>query len=234
MPRILMIEDDPHISDVVAFLMEEEGHRVDRATDGRLGWEMYQKGRYALVILDLGLPGIPGWELFAKIRALQADQGLIMLTAQGEEPERVRGLNLGADDYIAKPFSNAELKARVRNLLRRCSPLPEIMRCGPLVLLPESGELNVYGQAVALPMHEFRLLQCLMQRPGRIYSREQLLEAMYGPDTEITDRAVDQSVTRLRRKLRHFLQNRNPIETEYGLGYRMAVLKDADNELPNG
>lgn len=234
MSRILIIEDDPHISDVVAFLMEEEGHRVDRATDGRLGWEMYQKGRYTLVILDLGLPGIHGLDLFIKIRSFQPEQGLIMLTALGEEPERVRGLDLGADDYIAKPFSNAELKARVRNLLRRCSPLPEKMRWGPLVLLPESAELHVEGEPMTLPLHEFRLLQCLMQQPGRIYSREQLMDAMYAPDAAITDRAVDQSVTRLRRKLRKFLNNRNPIETEYGLGYRMAALADTGKESSRG
>lgn len=222
MSRLLMIEDDPHISDVVVFLMEEEGHRVDRATDGQQGWEMYQQRPYALVILDLGLPGMHGWDLLVRIRNFQPAQGLMILTAQGEEPERVKGLNLGADDYMAKPFSNPELKARVRNLLRRCAPLPEKMRVGPFELIPESGEFRVQGVPLPLPAHECRLLQRLMRQPGRIYSREQLMDAMYAREAEIGDRAVDQSVTRLRRKLRHLLGNRDPIETEYGLGYRLA------------
>lgn len=221
MPRILMVEDDPHISDVVEFLMEEEGHRVDRATDGRLGWELYQKNRYALVILDLGLPGIHGLDLFERIRNLQPEQPLIMLTAQGEEPDRVKGLNLGADDYIAKPFSNPELKARVRNLLRRAKPLPERLVQGPLRLSPGSGELEVDGKDLILPKHEFRLLQCLMQQPGRVFNRDQLMEAMYGHEAEVADRAVDQSVKRIREKICRLSPDFDRIETVYGLGYRL-------------
>ncbi|WFB37440.1 response regulator transcription factor [Kiritimatiellota bacterium B12222] len=221
MPHLLIIEDDPHIADVVEFLMEEQGHRVDRATDGRLGWALYQKGAYALVILDLGLPGMSGWEIFERIRGLQPEQPLIMLTAQGEEPERVKGLTLGADDYITKPFSNPELVARVRNLLRRVKPLPEILVHGQIKLMPERGEVVIAGMNVVLPAHEFRLLQGLMSQPGRVYNRDQLMVLMYGDTCEVNDRAVDQSVKRLRKKICGCQPDFKGIETVYGLGYRL-------------
>ncbi len=224
MTRILLIEDDPHIADVVAFLMEEDGHRVDRATDGRLGWELFQKNRYALVILDLGLPGMHGWEVLENIRDLQPGQALILLTAQGEEPDRVKGLTLGADDYIAKPFSNAELKARVRNLLRRVPPRPEVRVHGPIRLRPESGEVTVNGGELLLPPHEFRLLDRLMSHLGQVFTREQLLERMYGEEVDITDRAVDQAVKRLRKKIQKRAPEFDGIETVYGQGYRLRSL----------
>lgn len=222
MSRLLMVEDDPHISDVVEFLMQEEGHQLDRATDGRQGWALYQKNRYALVLLDLGLPGIGGWELFERIRGRQPEQPLVMLTAQGEEPERVKGLTLGADDYIAKPFSNPELVARVRNLLRRTRPLPEQLICGPLRLFPESGELTVRGRELILPPHEFALLRVLMTHSSRVFSRETLLDHMYDGIAECNDRTVDQAVKRLRKKLKPLLDGENAIETHYGLGYRIS------------
>ncbi|MDF3128433.1 response regulator transcription factor [Kiritimatiellaeota bacterium B1221] len=221
MPRILLIEDDPHIADVVVFLLEEQGHRVDRATDGRIGWGLYQKGNYALVILDLGLPGMHGWELLPKIRDLQPAQALILLTALGEEPERVKGLTLGADDYITKPFSNPELVARVRNLLRRVPPLPELRVYGPIRLWPEKGEVTVNGVSLTLPLHEFRLLECLMSQVRQIFSRELLLLHMYGDELDVTDRAVDQAVKRLRKKIQRLVPDFDGIETVYGQGYRL-------------
>ena len=221
MSLILMVEDDPHIMDVVEFLMEEEGHRLDRATDGTLGWKLYQKNRYALVILDLGLPGIHGLDLFGKIRGLQPEQPLIMLTAQGEEPDRVRGLTLGADDYISKPFSNPEFVARVRNLLRRSRSLPEVLVHGVITLFPETGEVKIKGTPLMLPAHEFHLLQCLMMQPGQVCTRGQLMEAMYSGRLDICDRAVDQSVKRLRGKISRLHSKFQGIETVYGLGYRL-------------
>lgn len=222
MHRTLIIEDDPHIADVVEFLLREQRHQVDRATEGRLGWQLFQKRTYHLVILDLGLPGIPGLELFERMRAQKPDQPVIMLTAKGEEPDRVKGLTMGADDYIAKPFSNAELVARAANVLRRCPPPVTRFQHGPLVLYPDREEVTVEGQPLILPAHEYRLLHTLMQQPGRLYNRDQLLDRMYAPGADISDRAVDQAVARLRRKLRKRLDGVDPIEAVYGGGYRFS------------
>lgn len=222
----LIIEDDPHIADVVDFLLREQQHRVDRAVDGREGWRIFQRQTYHLVILDLGLPGIPGLELFRSMRELKPDQPVIMLTARGEEPDRVKGLNLGADDYITKPFSNPELVARVHNLLRRCPPPVRLISYESLILYPDREEVTVNGIPLPLPAHEFRLLRTLMRHPGRMYSRDRLIERMYAPGADISDRAVDQAVARLRRKLRGVLKNGDPIEAVYGRGYRLLPEKN--------
>ncbi|MDA3875175.1 MAG: response regulator transcription factor [Kiritimatiellae bacterium] len=221
MLNTLIIEDDPHIADVVDFLLREQQHRVDRATDGRQGWQLFQRQSYHLVILDLGLPGIPGLELFKNMRERKPDQPIIMLTARGHEPDRVKGLNLGADDYITKPFSNPELVARVHNLLRRCPPPVHTLSHESLILYPDREEVTADGRPFPLPAHEFRLLQTLMKQPGRLYSRDQLIQHMYAPGSDISDRAVDQAVARLRRKLRSVLMGGDPIEAVYGRGYRL-------------
>lgn len=219
--RTLMVEDDPHILDVVEFLLQEEGHLVDRATEGHMGWNLFQQHSYGLVILDLGLPGIPGLKLFEKIRAEKQDQAIIMLTAMGEEEHRVKGLTLGADDYIPKPFSNEEFVARVRNILRRCPPPPSFLKLGEIRLYPEEGHVTLCHQPIDLPSHEFRLLKTLMRHRSKTFTRDQLLDAMYGSESEFGDRAVDQAVTRLRRKFRNTLPSGSIIQSIYGLGYRL-------------
>lgn len=219
--RTLIIEDDPHILDVVEFLLVEEDHQVDRATDGILGWKLYRKQRYGLVVLDLGLPGIPGLQLFERIRDHSPEQAVIMLTAMGEEEHRVRGLRMGADDYIPKPFSNDELVMRIRNLLRRCPPPPEQFQFGGLRFYPGENRLTLHDRETPLPLHEMRLLETLFRQPERTFSRDQLLDAMYGCQNEFNDRTVDQAVTRLRRKLRSASSSGDLIESVYGLGYRL-------------
>jgi two-component system response regulator BaeR len=222
--RVLLVEDDPHIADVVAFLLAEAGHSPRRAADGSEGWRVYQEWSPDLVILDLGLPGIPGLDLFRCIRGLRADQPVIMLTARGETAARVKGLELGADDYIAKPFDNAELAARVRNLLQRCPPRSRTLQRGPLRLEPESFRLEVNGVPLTLPRNECRMLAVLMSQPERVFSREQLLLKMYPDPGEVADRAVDQAAARLRRRLQPRLAGINPIVAEYGIGYKLGPL----------
>jgi DNA-binding response OmpR family regulator len=228
MCRTLVVEDDPHIADVVEFLLKEEQHHVVRASDGTEGWKRFCRQAFDMVILDLGLPGIPGLDLFQRMREREAEQPILMLTARGEEEERVKGLTLGADDYITKPFSNPELVARIRNVLRRCPPRKSILHCGPFRLDVDHHGLELSGQPVALPIHEFRLLEALLKRTRQTFTREQLMVHMYGPETECNDRTVDQAVTRLRRKISSLLPGENPIRTVYGIGYRFdpSVMED--------
>lgn len=220
--RSLLVEDDPHVADVVEFLLRELDHQVDRAADGTRGWEIFRGGRYGLVVLDLGLPGLPGLEVFRRVRERRPEQAVVLLTARAEEEDRVRGLNLGADDYITKPFSNAEFQARVRNLLRRCPPDPVRLRAGGLELEPDTGRVWAGGKMLDLPAHEFRLLEALMRHPGQTFSRDRLLDRMYGANAAPADRAVDQAAARLRRKLRGRLGGDGAVESVYGLGYRLS------------
>ncbi len=221
--RTLIVEDDPHILDVVEFLLVEEDHLVDRATDGATGWARFQRQRYGLVILDLGLPGLHGWDLFRYIRDHSPEQAVIMLTAMGEEEHRVKGLGMGADDYIPKPFSNDELVMRVRNLLRRCPPPPEVLRYGGLRYYPDEKRVTLHDHNLEIPTHELRLLEVLLRQPGRIFSRDILLDEMYGVHTECNDRTVDQAVTRLRRKLKGAVQTGSIIQSVYGMGYKLGT-----------
>lgn len=219
--RTLLVEDDPHVADVVAFLLEELGHRVVRAADGTQGWLAYGRQVFGLVVLDLGLPGLTGNEVFRRIRQRHPKQPIIMLTARSEEAERVQGLQLGADDYITKPFSNPEFQARVRNLLRRCPPGPDPLPILGMVLKPDALEVQIQDQTVRLPAPAFRLLEVMLRNPEWIFSRDQLLDLLYGKGTGVTDRAVDQTVARLRRTLRGVLRDQEVVESVYGLGYRL-------------
>lgn len=220
--KTLLVEDDPQVADVVEFLLRELSHRVDWAEDGTKGWSLYRGGRYGLVVLDLGLPGLPGMEVFRRIREQAPSQLVVILTARGEEEDRVRGLNSGADDYVAKPFSNPEFQARVRNLLRRCPPPPERLRAGGLCVEPFTGRVWVGGLEVELPAHEFRLLETLLRHPRQTFTRDRLLDHMYGVHATPADRAVDQAVARLRRKLRSGLDGDGAVESVYGTGYRLS------------
>jgi DNA-binding response OmpR family regulator len=222
--RILIVEDDPHIADVLEFLLTDVGHLARRATDGSLGWRIYQEWDPDLVLLDLGLPGIPGLDLFRCIRGRRADQPVIMLTARGETSARILGLEMGADDYIAKPFANAELAARVRNLLQRCPPRPRELRRGRLALDVEAHRVRIGDETFALPRNECRMLAVLLRQPERVFTREQLLLEMYPDPGEVADRAVDQAAARLRRRLQPRLGGVNPVVAEYGLGYKLGPI----------
>ena len=221
-PRILIVEDEEPLTLLLRYNLEAEGYAVDVAARGDDAEIRLEENPPDLVVLDWMLPGISGIELCRRLRARAQTERLpiIILTARGEESERVRGLKTGADDYIVKPFSVPELVARIRALLRRASPgqIASILRIGDVHLDRDTRRVLRGGRDVRLGPTEFRLLEFLMQSPGRVFSREQLLDGVWGRDVYIDERTVDVHVGRLRRAL-----NRggaaDPIRTVRGGGY---------------
>jgi DNA-binding response OmpR family regulator len=226
-PRILVVDDEQPIVDVVEYALREDGFDVAAALDGDRGWKAFEGQAFDLVILDLNLPGIPGLELFGKMRALRPATPVIMLTVRADEAARVSGLEIGADDYVTKPFSPRELAARVRAVLRRVRPAPgggappARLRVGPVEMEPESYRVTYHGAPLALSRQEFVLLECLLRHPGRIFSRDALIRAIYDGEAFVTDRSVDAQVKRLRRKFQAVRARVDPVQTVYGLGYKL-------------
>jgi DNA-binding response OmpR family regulator len=224
---IVVVEDDPNISDLVDMYLRREGFRVLQAQDGEQGLEVVERERPRMVILDVGLPGaVDGLELCRRIRqstgALRA-MPVLMLTARDGEIDRVLGLELGADDYVTKPFSPRELVARVKAILRRADgpPVegPEVLRAGEVEVDTGRREARVDGSGVvALAAREFDLLQYLAENPGLVLTRRQLLDNVWGPDWYGDERTVDVHVRQLRKKLGDAL----PLATVWGVGYRLA------------
>ncbi|HEX5682947.1 MAG TPA: winged helix-turn-helix domain-containing protein [Ideonella sp.] len=226
-PRILLLEDDPAIAGTVAFAFEREGWRVEQVLLVREAERSVRTAPPALAVLDVGLPDGNGLSLCRQWRA-DGDVRLrtlpvLMLTAQGEEIDRVLGLEAGADDYLAKPFSPRELVARVRALLRRSAWSPSAADV-PLIDVDEAGQRALLaGQPLDLTRLELRLLQALWRAAGRIKSREALLAEVWGPDCEANDRTVDTHVKTLRAKLREQRPDLDPIVTHRGLGYALVL-----------
>ncbi|MBI2923724.1 MAG: response regulator [Planctomycetes bacterium] len=220
---ILLIDDEPDLVSLVKFNLEREGWKVRAATDGGTGYEQARRDLPDLILLDLMLPGIDGLEVCRRLRAepRTARIPIIMLTAKGGESDRVVGLEMGADDYVAKPFSTRELVARVKALLRRAAPAEDdagAVAVGEIQLDPGRHEVLVKGRAVSLTATEFRLLQALMRRPGQVFSRDRLIDGAIGEDAHVVDRTIDVHVTSLRRKLGRAGAT---IETVRGVGYRI-------------
>jgi two-component system phosphate regulon response regulator PhoB len=220
--RILIVEDEEPLTLLLRYNLESEGYEVDAAARGDEAQIKLQESPPDLVILDWMLPGLSGIELCRRIRARRETERLpvIMLTARGEEGDRVRGLATGADDYIVKPFSVPELLARVRALLRRAKPshVATLLSVGDLELDRETHRVRRDGQELHLGPTEFKLLEFLMQSPGRVFSREQLLDSVWGHDVYIDERTVDVHVGRLRKAL-HQARKPDPIRTVRGAGY---------------
>ncbi len=204
-PRVLIVEDEEALTLLLRYNLEAAGYDVDTVARGDDADVRFKERPPDLVILDWMLPGLSGIELCRRLRARPDTRQLpiIMLTARGEESERVRGLSTGADDYITKPFSVPELLARVSALLRRSSPerIADILSFGELELDREKKRVSRNGNAIDLGPTEFRLLEFLMERPGRVFSREQLLDGVWGRDVYIDERTVDVHVGRLRKAL---------------------------------
>src|ERR1700724_3813565 len=205
---IVVVEDDAHISDLVDMLLRAEGFRVIQAAEGVSGLAAIERERPRLVILDVGLPDIDGLELMRRMRALPgalARTPAIMLTARDGEIDRVLGLEIGADDYVTKPFSNRELVARVKAMLRRAEPTPadkpDVVTIGRVDVDAARREARVDGVPVALATREFDLLQYLADNAGIPLSRRQLLDGVWGPDWYGDDRTVDVHVRQFRKKL---------------------------------
>jgi two-component system phosphate regulon response regulator PhoB len=223
-PRILIVEDEEALTLLLRYNLEAAGYDVDTVARGDEADVRLKERSPDLVILDWMLPGLSGIELCRRLRARPDTRQLpiIMLTARGEESERVRGLSTGADDYIVKPFSVPELLARVSALLRRSSPerIADILSFGELELDREKKRVSRNGHAIELGPTEFRLLEFLMERPGRVFSREQLLDGVWGRDVYIDERTVDVHVGRLRKALNRGHAD-DPIRTVRGAGYAL-------------
>jgi len=221
-PRVLIVEDEEPLTLLLRYNLEAEGYAVDSASRGDEAEIMLREQVPDLVILDWMLPGLSGIELCRRLRLRPETQGLpvILLTARGEESERVRGLATGADDYVVKPFSVPELLARVRALLRRASPnrVATSLEAGELLLDRSSHRVRRGNRELHLGPTEFKLLEFLMERPGRVFTRGQLLDSVWGMDAEIDERTVDVHVGRLRKAVNK-PRERDPIRTVRGAGY---------------
>jgi two-component system OmpR family response regulator len=222
--HVLVVDDDGHIREVMRFALEKAGYRVTEAADGSVAYALLQKTEFDLVVLDIVMPEDDGLTLCRKIRA-QSRLPIIIVSSRDEELDRVLGLELGADDYLTKPFSPRELSARVAAVLRRTRPGPTgaeasvaLVR-GPVQLDVSRHTCHVDGVELGLTVTEFELLRALLQSPGRVLSRAQLVELAYGAGHYISDRTVDSHVRRLRGKLGAAAAL---VETVYGVGYRLS------------
>jgi DNA-binding response OmpR family regulator len=219
---ILVIDDEKDLIELVRYNLEKEGFQVTSAFDGEAGMSMATQVNPDVILIDLMLPGIDGLEVCRQLRASERTSRIpiIMLTAKSSEPDRVVGLELGADDYVTKPFSPRELAARVKAVLRRTSSqrqLPCLIRVSELAIDPERYEVFCGNKAISLTATEFRMLHFLAGRPGRVFSRNEIISATLGRDIAVLDRTVDVHVVSLRRKLGKCGQW---IETVRGFGYR--------------
>jgi len=216
--KILLVEDDPKQVEVLSRYLKQAGYEVTGVGDGRTA--LLRAPEAKLVILDLMLPELDGWKVARALRHDLPDLPILMLTALGTEDDKVQGLELGADDYVVKPFSPREVVARVKALLRRVG-LGQELRYGKLLIFPQSREVYHGSEALALTRLEFNLLLTLAQHPGLVWSRERLLERVWGLDFPGTTRAVDARVASLRKKLGEGAQESGRyIETVHGVGYR--------------
>jgi phosphate regulon transcriptional regulator PhoB len=222
--NVLIIEDDRDIVELVRYNLEQEGFRVVAQSDGVSGLAQVKKSPPDLLLLDLMLPKLGGLEVCKAIRREQSLNRLpiLMLTARGEESDRVVGLEIGADDYVTKPFSPRELVARVKALLRRTEPAGEPQRtieAGDLVMDPSGYRATRAGKPLPLSTLEFRLLYFLASHPNRVYTRDQLLDSVWGADRFVTPRSVDACMRRLREKVEVDPENPHYLKTLRGAGY---------------
>jgi DNA-binding response OmpR family regulator len=217
--RILIVEDDPRMLDVLRRGLWEHGHTVMTASDGIEGLTLAQTYEYDVVLLDVGLPLRNGYEVAASLRAQQNHAVVLMLTAYDMEDDIIRGLDLGADDYMTKPFSFPELLARIGSITRRRPSAPSgFLKSGELVLDKLKRTISLAGVPLSLTPTEFLLLERLMEEPGTVVARKQLIEKVWGADAEVSPGALDTFINSLRGKLNH-AEQRNLIGTVRGTGY---------------
>ena len=224
-PHILILEDEDALATLLQYNLEKEGYRVSLAQDGEEGLMQAEEEAPDLVLLDWMLPKVSGIEVCRRLRARPETRNvpIIMLTARGEESDRVRGLDTGADDYLTKPVSMVELNARIRAVLRRIRPglADDRVTHGDIIIDRVAHRVKRAGKEVHLGPTEFRLLDYLMQHPGRVFSREQLLDSVWGSDVYVEVRTVDVHVGRLRKALTVSEGSRDPIRTVRSAGYAL-------------
>ena len=225
---VAVVDDEKNIRETIAFALKREGYRVNTYADGAEAWEAFRQRLPGLAVLDILLPRMDGHELCRKLRTLSEALPIIFLTSKDEELDRVLGLELGADDYLCKPFSVRELVARVKVLFRRAALSSDpsrreedkILRSGSLELDGLRYRATWRGEPVALTVTEFLLLQALVRHPGHVKTRQQLMEEAYPNDQYVAERTIDSHVKRLRRKLEERDPKFSGIDTVHGLGYR--------------
>lgn len=223
MAEILIVDDEPHLREVVRYALEREGFAVREASDGREGLAEVARQAPDLVVLDVLMPELDGIEVCRRLRA-SSRVPVVFLSSRGEELDRVLGLELGGDDYVTKPFSPRELVSRVKAVLRRTlpegTPAREEVRHGAVRMVPDEHRIFVHDRAIELTVTEFRMLLAMIRRPGKVFTRTDLVEAAYDGPHFVADRTVDSHVRHIRKKLRE--ADVDPIETVHGLGYRLA------------
>jgi two-component system catabolic regulation response regulator CreB len=224
-PRILVVEDEPAIADTIVYALTTDGFDVQWVATGAEALAALERAPCALAILDVGLPDLNGFELFKRASVRQPGMPAIFLTARTAEIDRVVGLELGADDYVAKPFSPRELVARVRAVLRRTnkpsSPAASSPASSDFSIDDERKTIRYRGVALELPRIEYRLLKVLIERPGRVYSRDELMSRAWDDPESSFDRTVDTHIKSLRAKLRAIAPDDDPIQTHRGMGYSL-------------
>jgi DNA-binding response OmpR family regulator len=221
--RILLAEDDLMLGDGLRAGLRQLGFQVDWVRDGVAAERELTSGEFAAAVLDLGLPLKDGLEVLQALRARNIATPVLVLTARDAVPDRIRGLNLGADDYVVKPVDLHELGARLRALIRRSNgQSQDVLRCGDVVLDPSARHVRLHGELVALSTREFDLLHALMLSAGRVLSREQLEQQLYSWGYEVDSNAIEVHIHHLRRKL-----NADVIQTVRGIGYTIARSQDA-------
>ena len=224
MTRILVVEDEESFSEALSFMLRKEGYEVAVAGDGNKALEEFEKNGADLILLDLMLPGVSGTEVCRQVRA-KSLVPIIMVTAKDGEVDKVVGLELGADDYVTKPFSSRELLARVRAVLRRHGDfeelLPLVVEAGPVRLDIDRHIVSVRGEVVAMPLKEFDLLEVLVRNSGRVITRSQLIDRVWGHDYVGDTKTLDVHVKRLRAKIEEDPANPVHLLTVRGLGYKM-------------
>ena len=231
--RLLMIEDDARLAGMVGEYLTQSGFAVEHAGDGVSGLNLLQDKPFDLVVLDLMLPDIDGLEVCRRLRALPGEVArtpVLMLTAKGDPMDRIIGLELGADDYLPKPFEPRELLARIRAVLRRhqpgAAPEHQVLRFGTLEIDRDARVVTVAGQPAELTSHQFDLLVTLAERAGRVLTREQIMEAVRGRELEAFDRSIDVHMGRIRAAIEEDVKSPKRIVTVRGVGYVFAKQQD--------
>ena len=223
MPKLLLIEDEESFGEALQYQLEKEGYEVERVTDGAVGLRAFQRSGPDLVLLDLMLPSVSGEDICREIRR-SSNTPIIMLTAKDQELDKVLGLELGADDYVTKPFSAREVIARIKAVLRRsngdAAPSSTVLEGGGIRLDPERFEVTVNGSPIHLPRKEFELLELLMENAGRVLTREVLIDRIWGSDYFGDSRTLDVHIKRLRAKCEADPHEPRHLLTIRGLGYK--------------